>query len=321
MARKKTSKSTAPVTEQHSESLDKDESGVIVAPSSVTIEETQLSQESPIPSEIEMMEDTPRYEIVDPIPVETMAKKWNELFSNDRERSEASELKYVPPAVKNRTRVVSFNSKDLVKEEEKWKFAIIVINSFIRNRWAKFGLRNVVRINGSMFMFEFGSEEECNKVLGDGPYTFDQKPLMLKKWQPRMSMDPNNISFVPVWIQLPGLPWEFWTADMLSKIGSIYGNPLYSDQCTISKAKLNFARVLVEMEVAGLFPESMELQDEFGNVFNQKIVYEWRPLFCDKCCKMGHAKKNCKVNQDIRKAMGKKKNLKMKVQIQLKQKS
>ncbi|XP_050238259.1 uncharacterized protein LOC126687745 [Mercurialis annua] len=120
-------------------------------------------------------------------------------------------------------------------------------------------------------------------------------------------MDPNAISYVPLWIQLPGLPWEFWTIEILSKIRSFCGTPLYSDQCTISKVKLNFARVLVEMEVAGPFPEVPDLQDENGNVFKQKIVYEWRPLFCDKCYRMGHSIKNCRVTQNTKKALEKSK--------------
>ncbi|XP_050233351.1 uncharacterized protein LOC126681838 [Mercurialis annua] len=205
-----------------------------------------------------------------------MTKKLNDLFSNNRGRNENSVLKYIPPAVKDGVRYVSFNSNEVRKEEDRWKFSII----------------------------------GC--VYGDGPYTFDQKPLMLKKWHPRMSMDPNAISSVPVWIQLPGLPWEFWSFEMLSKIGSFCGTPLYSDQCTLSKVKLNFARVLVEMEVAGPFPEVVELQDECGNVFKQKIVYEWKPLFCEKCCRMGHSIKNCRVGQNTKKAIGTIKSLEVK---------
>ncbi|XP_050207530.1 uncharacterized protein LOC126656948 [Mercurialis annua] len=87
--------------------------------------------------------------------------------------------------------------------------------------------------------------------MGSGPYTFDQKPLMLKKWHPRMTMDPNEIRSVPIWIQLPGLPWEFWSTEILSKIGSFCGSPLYCDQCTISKTRLGYARVLVEMDAMG----------------------------------------------------------------------
>ncbi|XP_050215040.1 uncharacterized protein LOC126666126 [Mercurialis annua] len=152
-----------------------------------------------------------------------------------------------------------------------------------------------------MFLFEFDLEDGCNKVLGAGPYTFDQRPLMLKKWSPRMSMDPNEIRSVPIWIQLPDLPWEFLSPSILSKIGSFCGKPLYCDQCTLSITKLGFARILVEIDATGAYPEVVELQDENGAIFNQRIIYEWKPLICEKCCRMGHTKANCRVTQDYRK--------------------
>ncbi|XP_050217364.1 uncharacterized protein LOC126668196 [Mercurialis annua] len=218
--------------------------------------------------------------------VEEVPKKWSSLFDN-RSRSEASELKFIPPMVKDGNRMVSFSSKDIAKEEHRWKNAIV---GCVYGLYPKFE-----RLNSF-----------CNKVLGSGPFTFDQKPLMLKKWHPRMSMDPSEIRSVPIWIQLPGLPWEFWTADILSKIGSFCGKPLYSDQCTINKTKLGFARVLVEMDAMGPFPETVEMVDEDGKVFRQKIVYEWKPLICDKCCRMGHSKNNCRVTQNIKEALEKK---------------
>ncbi|XP_050238355.1 uncharacterized protein LOC126687843 [Mercurialis annua] len=232
-------------------------------------------------------------------------KKWNALFTGNQERTVASELEFISPAIKNGERVVTFESNEIRAEEEKWKNAIVGcvygmyprferIAAFVKNRWGNRGLRNVHRINSSMFLFEFDSEQDCNGVLGSGPYTFDQRPFLLKKWQPRMAMDLSVIKSVPVWIQLPGLPWEFWTSGMLSKIGSFCGNPLYCDQCTINRTKLAFARLLVEMDTTGSFPDTVQLQDEKGNCFVQRIVYEWKPVYCDICRKMGHSKYNCR---------------------------
>lgn len=57
---------------------------------------------------------------------------------------------------------------------------------------------------------------------------------------------------------------------MLSRIGSICGKPLYYDRCTLSKMKLGFARILVEMDASGDFPEVIEMTDENSAEFQQK---------------------------------------------------
>lgn len=80
---------------------------------------------------------------------------------------------------------------------------------------------------------------------------------------------------------------------MLSKIGSVCGKPLYCDKCTLSKVKLGYARILVEMDYASDFPEIIEMMDENGVVCQQKVVYEWRPLVCSICKGFGHIKQDC----------------------------
>lgn len=47
------------------------------------------------------------------------------------------------------------------------------------------------------------------------------------------------------------------------------GKPLFSDQYTENQSKLGYARVLVEMELNGAFPENIVLEDENGGQFIQ----------------------------------------------------
>lgn len=97
---------------------------------------------------------------------------------------------------------------------------------------------------------------------------------------------------IPIWINLPLLEWEFWGLDCLSAIASVVGKPLFTDQCTKSRSRLSFARILVEMEIGGEFPSTITLEDADGNQFQQKVVYEWKPEKCSRCNLFGHAEKN-----------------------------
>lgn len=76
----------------------------------------------------------------------------------------------------------------------------------------------------------------------------------------------------------PALPWEFWGTDNLSIISSILGKPLFSDQCTKNRTRLAYARVIVEMEMGGEYPDQITLEDGNGVQFNQKVYYELKPI-------------------------------------------
>lgn len=235
------------------------------------------------------------------------SKSWAAFFADNRLKGKGSELKFITPSVANGKRVVRFHSKEVVSKENRWKSSLIGcvygikprverISAFALARWRKYGLISVSRVNSELFLFQFNDEQGCEQVVEGGPFTFDNHPLILKKWQPRLILDTAACA-LPIWIQLPGLPWEFWTVEMLSKIGSVCGKPLYCDKCTLSKVKLGFARILVEMEATGEFPECIELADENGKGFMQKVVYEWRPLVCSKCRKFGHLQQDCKLGK------------------------
>lgn len=115
--------------------------------------------------------------------------------------------------------------------------------------------------------------EECgaDQLLRDDPFFFDNCLFVLKKWCPRMNLDVSAMLSIPIWIQFLGLPWEFWTTEMLSRLGSFCERPLYCDKCTLTRLRLGYARILVDMEIEGDFLDSISLQDENGQVFHKGL--------------------------------------------------
>lgn len=76
---------------------------------------------------------------------------------------------------------------------------------------------------------------------------------------------------------------------VLSKIGSSLGQALYADDCTINISRISFARILVEMDVTKVLPKLVKIQDPETKIFEQAIVYEWKPIFCQKCLQVGYS--------------------------------
>lgn len=111
-----------------------------------------------------------------------------------------------------------------------------------------------------------------------------------------MSFDLCHVIKVLVWVRLPLLPRELWSTEMLSRIRSILGTPMFTDHCTLNKEKLGFARMLVEMKVLGEFPTMVVLEDDNGVQLHQKVLYEWRHIHCTTCKGDGHTSLVCLNN-------------------------
>ena len=86
---------------------------------------------------------------------------------------------------------------------------------------------------------------------------FDKKPFIVKSWYPNISYEKSSLTSIPVWIKLPNLGVMYWTANMLRKIIGYLGNVLKVDNVTLTKARMMYARVLVNMSLADGFTEEL----------------------------------------------------------------
>lgn len=70
------------------------------------------------------------------------------------------------------------------------------------------------------------------------------------------------------------------------------GTPIATDRLTASRERLSFARVLVEMEIVESLPNEIPIMTPKG-VLQQPVLFEWKPLKCKKCGRIGHAMDTC----------------------------
>ncbi|PWA85285.1 DUF4283 domain-containing protein [Artemisia annua] len=91
--------------------------------------------------------------------------------------------------------------------------------------------------------------------------------------------------------------------EVVVALASRVGKPLVMDNVTVSMFKsrlgrVGYARVLVEVDANKELPEDIEIV--YKNVENlevyrksAKVMYDWKPLRCYKCCVFGHCLQNC----------------------------
>ncbi|KAF5177172.1 hypothetical protein FRX31_033241, partial [Thalictrum thalictroides] len=100
-------------------------------------------------------------------------------------------------------------------------------------------------------------------------------------------------TFAPVWVDLPGLPLDFFHPAMLQVIGDDIGKKFLSvAKDTICRTRPSVARICVEMNIHEEMPNSIWLEGPNYPGFWQPIYYP-NFLYCSHCYKMGHSLQNC----------------------------
>ncbi|XP_062100614.1 uncharacterized protein LOC133806542 [Humulus lupulus] len=80
----------------------------------------------------------------------------------------------------------------------------------------------------------------------------------------------------------------------MGKIATTLGRMIKQDQATMNRDKLEFARVLIEMDISKGFPNSIKFEDEKRSLVYLEVSYEWKPEKCATCDGIGHTSNVCK---------------------------
>ncbi|XP_021847403.1 uncharacterized protein [Spinacia oleracea] len=167
---------------------------------------------------------------------------------------------------------------------------IASVKRYIAANWSRVGVPNVFLHDDGYFVIKFNSLAERDEILCKGPYTFFNKPVIIKPWTAAFNFYEEVLKVIPLWVKLSNLPLNCWSCDSLSRIASLLGVPVCADDCTTRQQRVSFARLLVEMDVTANLPDHVWIEDVNGNEFKQQVVYDWKPSYCKKCQMPGH---NC----------------------------
>ncbi|XP_019250988.1 PREDICTED: uncharacterized protein LOC109229896 [Nicotiana attenuata] len=200
-------------------------------------------------------------------------------------------LSYVPPIDRDGKKIVKLCEEDLQSLEDYWKNALIgyIIGE---NPYEK-AMENIVMSVSNCVtkpqillhaegycIFRVNTIADRDPVLQSGPYSYRNKPMVLKLWEIDFSFNSDVLSTIPVWVRFPGLPVGFWSTEALSKMASAIGKPLYTDKFTAHFEKISYARILVETDAAYPLPDQIEIETPCGPKV-QAIEYDWKPSFCN----------------------------------------
>ena len=125
------------------------------------------------------------------------------------------------------------------------------------------------RENGC-FLFKFGDEAECERILRNGPWLFDGRHIVLKKWTTHIGLERDLLSSVPIWVCFPSLHLKLWSKSILSRLASVIGTPIQMDKAAASAERLSYARCFIEVTAAKPLPSSISPIVEGGRRLTSK---------------------------------------------------
>ncbi|XP_062114238.1 uncharacterized protein LOC133825291 [Humulus lupulus] len=211
--------------------------------------------------------------------------KWSQ-FRSLLPNQGGAKLTFEEPIVKEGIQIAQVDLDEIQVETSFWNSAVVcmvlganppfaVFEGFVKRIWGKLGIERIARLNSGLTLVKFRDEATRDLVLEARVLHFDRKPVIVKPWS--VDLDTlKAVKTVPVWIRLPGL-----------------GNLLLVDKVTKERSMMQFARVLVEIEISEALPKSIQFLNEKGKLMEQLLEFEWLPTQCRGCKVFGHTESMC----------------------------
>ncbi|GJS91495.1 sodium/hydrogen exchanger 6 [Tanacetum coccineum] len=167
------------------------------------------------------------------------------------------------------------------------RMAFPVVEYFVKNNWAKYGLKRIMVNAKGFFFFKFDSRTSLDAVLEEGPWMICNSLIILKKWSVNTSLKKEEMSRIPIWVKLHDVPIQVFKEDGISLISSYLGKLIMLDSytttmCKESWGRSSFARCLIEINAEVEFTESItigipELEGTDYIKETIRVKYEWKP--------------------------------------------
>ncbi|WZZ08921.1 hypothetical protein YC2023_094842 [Brassica napus] len=147
--------------------------------------------------------------------------------------------------------------------------------------WGIPGLITGRLVERRKFQFVFPTEEMLSSVLERGPWAFNDRMLVVSRWN--AGMDDQNLNHIPFWVQIRGIPLEYLSEPVIRDIGDRMGEVMKVDFKPEVNAAVEFVRVRINWNVAN--PLKFKRNFQFSPGINTLLQFRYERLkgFCDQC--------------------------------------
>ena len=149
------------------------------------------------------------------------------------------------------------------------------VRSWATTQWNIRSSLAVVNLGRGLWLFEFESKEEADRVLMFGKRRFGTNLIHLRSWGEDLGCSNLGFSEVKAWVRVVGLPVHLWSRAVMKKIGDACGGFLAVDEETDKLGELGWARILVKLKKTEP-PNTVEVAID-GARFRMQLWWELSP--------------------------------------------
>jgi hypothetical protein len=191
--------------------------------------------------------------------------------------------------------VVEFSKLVVVGQARGKSLGTGFLRSWVETSWGSklYSFPSIRLLARGWFYFVYKASSNVDWVLSK-TWTMVGTPIVLKHWTPNFDAKRERVDVVSVWVQLSGLPMQFWNPVHFSSIGSRLGEFLEADYSFEETGLMKVARILVRLDLRPGLLKEMKIKTSSGT-FLQPLDYEGIPFRFHRCHAYGHGVVDCKL--------------------------
>lgn len=155
-------------------------------------------------------------------------------------------------------------------------------------------------INKTTVLFRIASSRIRERVLKRKYWHIADIPLVVSEWNPEASTAPLDLTAMPMWIDLQGVPGFLFSQRGLEFLSSTVGKFVKLHPNTERCIRLDVARILVEVNLQKPLTEKISFTDVKGKEILVSVSYPWLPPKCKVCSLWGHKENACTASAKVK---------------------
>ncbi|KAK3211949.1 hypothetical protein Dsin_016655 [Dipteronia sinensis] len=155
-------------------------------------------------------------------------------------------------------------------------------------------------VTGNIFAFHFEDEVELQRILGGGPWSFDDALMVLERPAGRGTIDMMSFRHADFWVQIRQVPLICMTREIGCFLGGLIGVVVRVDGGDSGECVGKFMRIRVRIDITKPLRRCLRV-DVLGDRAETVMLlrYERLPNHCFKCGRVGHITGECTVGDPI----------------------
>ncbi|WZZ61199.1 hypothetical protein YC2023_061306 [Brassica napus] len=173
------------------------------------------------------------------------------------------------------------------------------IHATVNRLWAssKSGSKiDVQFIEKNTVLFRIENSHMRARVIQRRYWHISDVPLVVSKWTPESALNPPDLTAIPLWIDLKGVPNDLFSHKGLKCLTRAAGKFVKLHPNTERCTRLDVARVLAEVNLHTSLVEKITFKAKNGDQREIAVSYPWLPARCSVCQGWGHKGSDCKAD-------------------------